>query len=222
MPCTLSNSALTAARPASAADTSGNAPNKVKLKLPVGQPHEQDHADVAAPPNHVASVCVRFLMIEEKYPEPLTTSVAPRAGAGAFRIPVRSASSAHSLSIRIESRRARFGQQQRPLAVRGEPHVVQAMRLHARLPARRQVQQLEGGIARQQLLEKACGRRGHVRHAIVELGLQPCGVQRLSVERVRDQVSIRKQLLGNGQRRLLSVRDQSELGVRGQRGTEPL
>ena len=77
------------------------------------------------------------------------------------------------------------------------------------------MQHFERGIARQPFFEQAGCRRGHVSGSIRELGRQSRRVQRPRVEGVGDQVAVRQQILGNGERRLLAVGDQAECGVRG-------
>ena len=212
MPCTLSNSALTATSPASAADTSGSAPNKVKPAWRYAKPHQQDHAESggAAQPGGFG---LRALLDDRREVSRAADRERGRRRAahalelGAQRV------QGESLAIGVEGRGARLREQQCALTVRGEPHIVDAPRLEARLPARGEMQHLERGIARQPFFEHHGCRRRHVGGSIRELGRQSPLVERPRVEGVGEQVTVREQILRNIQGVLFAIGDQAECGV---------
>jgi hypothetical protein len=110
---------------------------------------------VAALPNQVASVCVRFLMME-KWPEPLTASVAVRRPRASVNSDCNACNA--RLPVRIEGGGKRLHQQHGALTL--AENQTPPMRCGSTRGCHRLAgQHFKRGIPRQPLFEKARGRR---------------------------------------------------------------
>src|SRR3546814_10034411 len=85
---------------------------------------------------------------------------------------------------------------------------------------RADLERRQGRVAADQRLDQRAGGRAQVLQALVELRGEVVGIQRLAVERGREQVAVRAQVLGDRVEAGVAVGDQRELFVAGKRGAQ--
>src|SRR3546814_11944433 len=85
---------------------------------------------------------------------------------------------------------------------------------------RADLERRQGRVAADQRLDQRAGGRAQVLQALVELRGEVVGIQRLAVERGREQVAVRAQVFGDRVEAGVAVGDQRELFVAGKRGSQ--
>src|SRR3546814_2594854 len=98
--------------------------------------------------------------------------------------------------------------------------LVQAPWRAGRLQRLGDLERLQGRVAADQRLDQRAGGRAQVLQALVELRGEVVGIQRLAVERGREQVAVRAQVFGDRVEAGVAVGDQRELFVAGKRRSE--